>query len=143
MGLQDILNEKNLTKYKLAKLSHIPYATLNDLCSNKTKIAKCSSETLYKLAKALQIPMEYLYEMIQQDEEEREIAAERERSYEYGLPAYLQEDLDRYKEALEHGSNLLDCYWGELYSSINDAEIGTGVISAEHADYLRKKYLWR
>ena len=55
MGLQDILNEKNLTKYKLAKLSHIPYATLNDLCSNKTKIAKCSSETLYKLAKALQI----------------------------------------------------------------------------------------
>ena len=143
MRLQDILVEQNLTKYKLAKLSQIPYATLNDLCSNKTQIAKCSAETLYKLAKTLQIPMERLYEMIQIDENERKVIAERERSYEYGLPAYLQEDLDRYKDALENGSNLLDCYWGELYGSINDAEIGTGAISAEHADYLRKKYLWR
>ena len=39
-------------------------------------------------------------------------------------------------------SKLLDCYWGELYGSINLAEISEGVITPEHADYLRKKYLW-
>lgn len=43
--------------------------------------------------------------------------------YEHGLPEYLQHDLDMYKEGLRINSNLLDCYWGELYGSINGAEI--------------------
>lgn len=66
----------------------------------------------------------------------------RERSYEYGLPEYLQHDLDAYKEGLKNGSSLLDCLWGELYGSINSAEISDGTITQEHADYLRNKFLW-
>lgn len=67
---------------------------------------------------------------------------DQKQDYEQGLPEYLQKDLDAYKEALENGSNLLDCLWGELYGSINAAEITDGVISPEQADYLRRKYLW-
>ena len=48
---------------------------------------------------------------------------EREQAYEYGLPEYLQHDLDAYKEGLETNSSLLDCLWGELYGSINLAAI--------------------
>ena len=69
--------------------------------------------------------------------------AERLRSYEYGLPEYLQHDLDTYKKGLKEGSTLMDCLWGELYGSINMAEVSDGLITPEHADYLRKKYLWR
>lgn len=72
-----------------------------------------------------------------------ELKAMRERSYEHGLPKYLQNDLDIYKEALKKGSSLLDCYWSELYGSINAAEISDNAITSEHADYLRQKYLWR
>jgi hypothetical protein len=67
----------------------------------------------------------------------------KERSYEYGLPSYLQHDLDAYKDAVSKNSSLIDCYWGELYGSINMAEISDGLITPEHADYLRQKYLWR
>lgn len=67
----------------------------------------------------------------------------RERSYEYGLPEYLQQDLDAYKEGIKNGSRLLDCLWGELYGSINAAEINAGAITPEHADYLRQKFLWQ
>ncbi len=70
-----------------------------------------------------------------------ELQKQREESYEYGLPEYLQHDPDAYKEALEHGLNLLDCLWGELYGSNNMAEISDGIITSEHADYLRNKYL--
>ena len=70
------------------------------------------------------------------------IKEERERSYEYGLPSYLQHDLDAYKKGLEEKSSLLDCLWGELYGSINIAEINDGSITSEHADYLRKKFLF-
>lgn len=58
-------------------------------------------------------------------------ATQRERAYEYGLPKYLQHDLDAYKDGLAHGSDLMDCLWGELYGSINIAEINDGVITPE------------
>lgn len=62
--------------------------------------------------------------------------------YEHGLPNYLQHDLEAYKDGLKNKSSILDCLWGELYGSINIAEINEGAITAEHADYLRKKYLF-
>ncbi len=135
MIIDTLLKQKNMTKYRLAKQAGIPNATLSDLCTGKTKLEKCSGETLYKLAKALDVSMEFLVE-------EGLRQSERERSYEYGLPSYLQHDLDTYKEGLRTKSKLLDCYWGELYGSINMAEISDGLITAEHADYLRKKFLW-
>lgn len=67
---------------------------------------------------------------------------ELEELYEHGLPEYLQHDLDAYKEGLRTDSSLLDCLWGELYGSINIAQINDGAITPDHADYLRKKYLY-
>lgn len=74
---------------------------------------------------------------------EKDRQEERQRSYEYGLPDYLQHDLDAYKDGLENGSTLIDCLWGELYGSINIAEINEQAITHEHAEYLRQKFLWR
>ena len=144
MNLNIIIRQRGMTKYKVAKLSGVPHATLNDLCSGKSRIEKCSAETLYRIAKALNVSMESLIEtVIMEKEEQQRVQTVRERSYEYGLPEYLQHDLDAYKEALRNNSRLLDCFWGELYGSINMAEISDGIITPEHADYLRKKYLWR
>ena len=130
-----MLAKRDMTKYRLAVQAGIPHATLNDICSGKTKLEKCSAETVYKLAKALGVSMELLTEggILQ---------AERERSFEYGLPDYLQHDLDAYKDGLKSHSGLMDCLWGELYGSINMAEISDGIITSEHANYLRKKYLY-
>ena len=123
-----------MTRYRLAVTAGIPHATLNDICSGKTRLEKCSAETVYKLAKALGVSMELLTGSgIRQ--------TERERAYEYGLPSYLQHDLDAYKEGLKSGSPLMDCLWGELYGSINAAEITDGAITHEHAQYLRQRYL--
>lgn len=141
MGINEILSQSGMTKYRLAKISGIPHATLNDLCSGKTRIEKCSGETLYRLATALQVPMESLLEGAMEAKQESTQQL-REQSYEFGLPSYLQHDLDAFKEGLKSGSTLLDCLWGELYGSINIAEINDGAITPEHADYLRKKYLW-
>lgn len=135
MIIEDLLTKRDMTKYRLAVQAGIPHATLNDICSGKTKLEKCSAETVYKLAKALGVSMELLTEggILQ---------AERERAFEYGLPDYLQHDLDAYKDGLKSHSGLMDCLWGELYGSINMAEISDGIITSEHANYLRKKYLY-
>ena len=124
-----------MTKYRLAVLSGVPHTTLNDICSGKTKLQKCSAETVYKLAKTLNVSMELLTE-------EGIHQAQKEKAYEYVLPEYLQHDLDAFKEGLKNHSTLLDCLWGELYGSINIAQISDGLITPEHADYLRKKYLF-
>ena len=135
MMIEDLLSKRGMTKYRLAVLSGVPHATLNDICSGKTKLEKCSAETVYKLAKTLNVSMELLTE-------EGIHQSQKEQSYEYGLPEYLQHDLDAFKEGLKNHSSLLDCLWGELYGSINIAQISDGLITPEHADYLRKKFLF-
>lgn len=144
MRINEIIIQSGITKYRLAKISGVPHATLNDLCSGKSQIEKCSGETLYRLAKALEVSIEMLLEgaMEQKIEYER-VQQLRERSYEFGLPKYLQQDLDAFKEGLRTKSSLIDCLWSELYSSINIAEINEGSITQEHANYLRSKFLWR
>ncbi|MBR2769897.1 MAG: helix-turn-helix transcriptional regulator [Solobacterium sp.] len=135
MIIDTLLKKRNMSRYRLAKSAGIPHATLSDICSGKTKLEKCSAETIYKLAKSLGVSMELLTEDgIRQSEQEQ--------AYEHGLPEYLQHDLDAYKEGLQTKSSLLDCLWGELYGSINMAAVSDGVITPEHADYLRQKYLY-
>ncbi|HIW93209.1 MAG TPA: helix-turn-helix transcriptional regulator, partial [Candidatus Flavonifractor merdipullorum] len=58
MMIDDLLRERNMTRYRLAVTAGIPHATLNDICSGKTRLEKCSAETVYKLAKALGVSME-------------------------------------------------------------------------------------
>lgn len=136
MLINVFLDKKGMTKYKLAQLSGVPYSTLNDILSGKSKITKCSAETIYQIAKTLNVSVELLIEDAIRTEN-------RERSYEYGLPGYLQHDLDAYKDGIKNDSKLIDCLWGELYASINIAEINDGSITPDHADYLRQKFLWR
>lgn len=144
MRINEIIVQSGITKYRLAKISGVPHATLNDLCSGKSQIEKCSGETLYRLAKALEISIEMLLESAMEQKIEYERVQQlRERSYEFGLPKYLQQDLDAFKEGLRTKSSLIDCLWSELYSSINIAEINEGSITQEHANYLRSKFLWR
>lgn len=43
MYLNQLLEEKGISKYKLAKLSGVPQSTIADICSGKTNIKKCSA----------------------------------------------------------------------------------------------------
>lgn len=54
MLINDYLREKQTTKYHLAKACNLPYGTLNDICIGKTDIAKCTGETLFKIANTLE-----------------------------------------------------------------------------------------
>ena len=60
MQINELLKQKNLSKYRLSQMSQVPYMTLNDICSGKAKLEKCSAETVYRLAKELQVSMEDL-----------------------------------------------------------------------------------
>lgn len=60
MSLNEALAQKNITKYRLWKESGVPQATISDICTGKTKIEKCSVETIYRIAKVLDVSMESL-----------------------------------------------------------------------------------
>ena len=67
MLIKNILEEKNISIYRLSQMSHVPYATLNDIVNKKTNIMKCNVETIYALAKALDVSMEALIESNNED----------------------------------------------------------------------------
>lgn len=60
MQIQELMAQKGLTMYRLSKACNLPYTTINDICNGKAHLEKCSAETVYKLAKTLQVPMEEL-----------------------------------------------------------------------------------
>ena len=60
MDINAVLKTKKMTVYQLAKKSGIPYTTVNDICKGRTKIEKCSAETVYKLARVVNVQMEDL-----------------------------------------------------------------------------------
>lgn len=62
MTINELIKEKNITKYRLAKNSGIPYTTINDICNGKARIEKCSAETIYRIAKELGVSMESIIE---------------------------------------------------------------------------------
>lgn len=51
MLITEQLEKKQMTKYKLCKVSSVPQTTINDICSGKVDLEKCSAGTLYRIAK--------------------------------------------------------------------------------------------
>ena len=62
MNFNDLLKQKNITKYRLSKISGVPFTTISDISTGKTQIKKCSAETLYRLSKTLNMTIEELIE---------------------------------------------------------------------------------
>jgi len=52
------IQQSGMSMYRLSKESGVPYATLNDICNGKTRLEKCSAETVYRIARALGTSME-------------------------------------------------------------------------------------
>lgn len=145
MNLQTILTQKNMTMYRLSKISGVPKTTVIDICSGKSSIEGCNAKTVYQLSKALGCPMETLM-TIDNADYERDTGLPKDSAYlEKGLPEYLQISLDNMKKSweIEDGGKRdlhWDLYWCELNADINSAE-NDRVISTEQANYLRRVYL--
>lgn len=141
MNLQTALNERNMSMYQLSKISGVPKTTVIDICAGRSSLEKCSAKTVLLLAKALNCTME---ELLTSDYDENGKPVDK--SYlECNLPVFLQTSLDVFKSALKKKNNdeevtLIDCYYCELQSDINSAEVNN-IISSEQAWYLREKYL--
>lgn len=132
MTLNDYLKQKNMTKYKLSKITGIPKTTIIDICAGRSEISKCSARTVQLLARGLGCTMEDIMNLT-------------EEHMELGLPVILQESIKRMKDAwykIDHNIPYLhwDIDYCELQSDINNAEVNN-IISSEQAWYLRRKYL--
>ena len=62
MTIQEALQSRNMSIYKLAKTSGVPYTTTHDLVNGKAQLEKCSAETVYRIAHTLNLSMEELLE---------------------------------------------------------------------------------
>lgn len=62
MDINNLMAAKCLTKYRLSKLTGIPYTTVNDLCNGKVRLEKCTAETVYRLSRVLGVSMEDIIE---------------------------------------------------------------------------------
>lgn len=141
MTISELLQQRGISRYRLSKESGVPWATLSDICSGKTKFERCNAVTLSKLSKALGITMEELL-LLETGNDVDVLGKPQNKEYlEKGLPGSLQKALNEYIQGEKEQVSYMDCLWGELYGSINACQWGDQ-ITKEQADYLRKKYLF-
>ena len=145
MNLQTILTEKQMTMYRLSKVSGVAKTTVIDICSGKSSIGGCNADTVLRLSRALGCTMEELMQ-IDNANYDRNTGKPKDDSYlEKGLPKYLSDSLAAMIKAWEiedSGKRDLhfDIHWCALNADINSAETEQE-ISSEQAWYLRRKYL--
>ena len=131
MFLSEQIKSQNLSLYKLSKISGVPQSTISDINTGKSKLLDCNGKTLLNLSIALKITIEELLKLEQPNYKVE---------YETNIPIFLLESINNLKKAIRYKSDLLDCYFSEVNSCINVCEI-ENLISKEHANYLRNKYL--
>lgn len=145
MNLQTMLSERQMTMYRLSKISGVGKTTVIDICSGKSSIGGCSAKTVMKLAHALGCTMEDLMQ-IDTAQYDRNTGKPKDDTYlEKGLPKYLVDSLSAMIaswKTVDSGKKDMhwDICWCELNADINSAEVGQE-ISNEQAWYLRRKYL--
>ena len=61
--IKELLRQKNISIYKLAAISGIPYSTLNDIVNHKVDISNIRAGIGFKLANILNISMDELYKL--------------------------------------------------------------------------------
>ncbi len=144
MTLQELLNQKHITKYYLSKISGVPKTTITDICTGKSEIERCSAKTVYQLSLALNCTMEDIMSLASGYDSKTGLP--KDESYlECGLPQFLQTSIEIMKESwrkLDSGEKYThwDGDYCSLQSDINSAEVNQ-IISEEQAWYLREKYL--
>ncbi len=146
MTLQKLLEQKDMSMYHLSKISGVPKTTIIDICSGKSEISRCSSGTIWQIARALNCTMEDIMLLDESARYDKDTGLPVDKEYlERGLPLYLQISLYNMIKSwkkVDMGKVDLhwDLYWCELNADINSAEVEQQ-ITTEQAEYLRKKYL--
>lgn len=130
MNINEFLKKKEYTIYRLSKDSCISKTTLYDICSGKSNILDCTIRIILKIANTLNCDINDLINLE---------PVLYKPAYEQNLPIFLQESIDNIKRKNKKNP-FYDCYIEELRSNINVCKV-EDLISKDHADYLRKKYL--
>lgn len=129
-----------MSRYRLSKISGIPWATLADIYSGKTHLNRCGAGTLSKLSKILGLSIEELLALETELDKTASGKPENKAYLETGLSENVQKAIKDYSQGEKKQALYLDCLWCELYGAIN-ADLWAGLITEEQASYLRAKYL--
>ena len=120
MRFEDILQERGISRYYLSKTSGVPWATLANIYSGKTRLERCNASTLLKLSKALNISIEELLEVDNSPSPKAVDGKPARKNYlESGLPASIQKAIDDYIQGEKDRVPYLDCLSDELYGAVN------------------------
>lgn len=88
--LKKYLLEKNISVYKLAEKSNVPYTTLNELINGKKNINDCKIKTIENLSIALNLSIESLLKMFVSKETKLSNSWEDNKSRKFYFPVIME-----------------------------------------------------
>lgn len=62
MIINELLQKRNMSRYRLSVESDVPMTTITDICTGRARLEKCAAGTLYKIAKVFGVTVDFLLE---------------------------------------------------------------------------------
>ena len=139
MDLQSLLNQRQMSKYHLSKISGVPKTTIMDICAGRSDIERCSAKTVQQLARALNCTMEDMMEL--SSPYDHATGLPKDQGYlECGLPPFLADSVSAMKAAwtkLDRGEYIV-MHRGALKNTPNNWLFSNGPLTINHAFVLKK-----
>lgn len=108
MTIQQLLRDFQISRYRLSKISGVPWSTLADICSGKTQLDRCDARTLSKLSKALGLSIEELLTLkIELDKDPTSGKPKNESYLETGLSESTRKAIKDYLQGEKEQANYL------------------------------------
>lgn len=102
MDINLLLQRKNMSQYALSKKSGVPYSTISDICLGKSDLRKCSVDTAYKIAQALECSIETLINEEEIAEIDTSIPPRTEQDYYQSMMKFRKNAILRAESALQY-----------------------------------------
>ena len=159
MGLQKLLNERNISKYRLSQLSGVPKTTILDICSGKSTLENCTAKTVYRIALVLDCTVENLLMMstgpyfdnkrVDVDKGIKKCSTDagsnkrtlKDYGIDFNVTKTLENDFFALIDGVNNGDSYIDCLRDELLGSVH-ASYSAGLLSAQQAEFIERNFIF-
>lgn len=159
MSLQKLLDEKNISMYRLSKMSGVPKTTIIDICSGKSNLENCTAKTVYRIALVLDCTVENLLMMstvpyfdgkrVNDDKGNTKCTTGaggnkrmlKDYGIDFNVSKTLETDFFALIDGVNNGDSYIDCLRDELLSSVH-ASYSAGLLSAQQAEFIEQNFIF-
>ncbi len=136
MSLKTLLDERNISMYRLSKLSGVSKTVIIDICSGKSSLENCTAKTVYQIATTLNCSVEELLNMC--------VTPNSAKLEKYGITfpvsSVFQKDFIALEKGVKNNVSYVDCLQDSLSGDVR-ALYNAKKLTTEQVEFIENNFI--